>query len=218
MRKILLLVAVVAACGRGLEPEPICARSLVGLCGTVRFRGAVPANTENVFIAAYLAFPQTCTELINNRRPVIPGSVPFTDSLAAYGVPLDPGAYHWVLAVWKKPGTLTLSPADTQYLRVAGRFAAKHTERLGVLERKLANQREELALAQRELDDMQTQLKSAERDRPAMETRASVRDAGQAEAAVDLQDELLKSDMDRASREAAAARQLEELKKKMRKE
>lgn len=122
MRKILLLVAVVAACGRGLEPEPICARSLVGLCGTVRFRGAVPANTENVFIAAYLAFPQTCTDLINNRRPVIPGSVPFTDSLAAYSVPLDPGAYHWVLAVWKKPGTLTLSPADTQYLRVAGYY------------------------------------------------------------------------------------------------
>jgi len=122
MRKILLLVAVVAACGRGLEPEPICARSLVGLCGTVRFRGAVPANTENVFIAAYLAVPQTCTELINNRRPVIPGSVPFTDSIAAYGVPLDPGVYHWVLAVWKKPGTLTLSPADTQYLRVAGYY------------------------------------------------------------------------------------------------
>jgi hypothetical protein len=35
---------------------------------------------------------------------------------------------------------------------------------------------------------------------------------------MDLQDELLKSDMDRAAREAAVARQLEELKKKMRKE
>lgn len=113
---------VAGACDGGLEPEPICARSLVGLCGTVRFRGAVPANTENVFIAAYLAFPQTCNDLINNRRPVVPGSVPFTDSLAAYGVPLDPGAYHWVLAVWKKPGMLTLSPADTQYLRVAGYY------------------------------------------------------------------------------------------------
>jgi hypothetical protein len=122
MRMILLLVAVVAACGRGLEPEPICARTLVGLCGTVRFRGAVPANTESVFIAAYLAFPQTCTDLINNRRPVIPGSVPFTDSIAAYSVSLSPGTYQWVLAVWKKPGTLTLTPADTQYLRVAGYY------------------------------------------------------------------------------------------------
>jgi hypothetical protein len=122
MRTILLLAAVVAACGGGLEPEPICARSLIGLCGTVRFRGAVPANTENVFIAAYLAVPQTCTDLINNRRPVVPKSVPFTDTAAAYGVALDPGAYHWVVAVWKKPGMLTLSPADTQYLRVAGYY------------------------------------------------------------------------------------------------
>ena len=122
MRKVLLLVAVVAACGGGLEPEPICARTLVGLCGTLRFRGTIPDSTDNVFIAAYLAFPQTCTDLINNRRPVIPGSVPFTDSIAPYSVPLSPGAYQWVLAVWKKPGTLTLTPADTQYLRVAGYY------------------------------------------------------------------------------------------------
>jgi hypothetical protein len=51
-----------------------------------------------------------------------------------------------------------------------------------------------------------------------MEARASAQAAGSAEAAVDLQDELLKSDMDRAARDAAATRQLEELKKKMRKE
>ena len=122
MRTVFLLIAVVTACGGGLEPEPICARGLVGLCGTVRFRGAVPANTENVFIAAYVTFPQTCTDLINNRRPIIPGSVPFTDSIAPYSVALSPGAYEWVLAVWKKPGPLTLSPADTQYLRVAGYY------------------------------------------------------------------------------------------------
>jgi hypothetical protein len=122
MRKVWLLVAFLMACGGGLEPEPICAPSLVGLCGTVRFRGTVPANTENVFIAAYLTFPQTCTDLIGNRQPPIPGSVPFTDSLARYSVPLSSGTYHWVLAVWKKPGTLTLTPADTQYLRVGGYY------------------------------------------------------------------------------------------------
>jgi len=122
---MLLLVAVVMACGRGLEPEPICAPTLVGLCGTLRFRGAVPFNTEDVFIAAYLTFPQTCTDLINNRKPPIPGSVPFTDSIAAYSVALLPGVYHWVLAVWKKPGTLTLTPADTQYLRVAGYYRSR---------------------------------------------------------------------------------------------
>jgi hypothetical protein len=122
MRTILLVAALVTACGGGLEPEPICAPSLVGLCGTLRFHGAVPANTENVFVAAYINFPQSCTDLINNRQPVIPGSVPFTDSVAAYSIALSPGTYHWVLAVWKKPGALTLTPADTQYLRVAGYY------------------------------------------------------------------------------------------------
>jgi len=122
------------------------------------------------------------------------------------------------LADAERRGRLAGEIQDAETVSVADRFAAKHRERLGVLERKLANQREELALAQRELDDMQAQLKTAERDRPAMEARRSVQEAGDARAGVDLQDELLKSDMDRAAREAAAARQLEELKKKMRKE
>lgn len=122
MRKVWLLIVVLAACGRGLEPEPICAPSLVGLCGTLRFRGTIPDSTDNVFVAAYVTFPQTCNDLINNRRPVIPGSVPYTDSIAAYSVAVDPGAYHWVLAVWKKVGALTLTAADTALLRVAGYY------------------------------------------------------------------------------------------------
>jgi len=115
------------------------------------------------------------------------------------------------LADAERRGRLAGEIQDAETVAVADRFAAKHRERLGVLERKLVNQKEEMALAQRELDDMQAQLKTAERDRPAMEAR-------QSEPGLDLQDELLKSDMDRAAREAAAARQLEELKKKMRKE
>jgi len=125
------------------------------------------------------------------------------------------------LADAERRGRLAGEIQDAETVAVAGRFAAKHRERLGVLERKLANQREELGLAQRELDDMQAQLKTAERDRPAMEARRSAQEAGDGGAGgagVDLQDELLKSEMDRAAREAAAARQLEELKKKMRKE
>jgi hypothetical protein len=114
--------ALAAACGGGLQPEPICAATLVGACGTLRFRGTTPDSTDNVFIAAYAAFPQNCTDLINNRRPLIPGSVPYTDSVAAYSVPLDPGTYHWLVAVWKKVGQLTLSPADTALLRVAGYY------------------------------------------------------------------------------------------------
>ena len=122
MRKLWFVMVVVAACGGGLEPEPICAPTLVGVCGTVRFRGTIPDSTDNVFIAAYATFPQNCNDLINNRRPFIPSSVPYTDSTAAYSVELSPGTYQWVLAVWKKVGTLTLSPADTALLRVAGYY------------------------------------------------------------------------------------------------
>jgi hypothetical protein len=122
MRKAWVWIAVVAACGGGLEPEPICAPTLVGVCGTLRFRGTIPDSTDNVFIAAYATFPQTCNDLINNRQPFIPGSVPYTDSAAAYSVELPPRAYAWVVAVWKKIGNLTLSPADTALLRVAGYY------------------------------------------------------------------------------------------------
>jgi len=121
----LVAAGAAGACDGGLEPEsipPICGPSLVGVCGTVRFRGTIPDSTDNVFIAAYGTFPQNCTDLINNRRPVIPGAVPYRDSAAAYSVALSPGTYQWVLAVWKKIGTLTLSPSDTALLRVAGYY------------------------------------------------------------------------------------------------
>jgi len=112
------------------------------------------------------------------------------------------------LADAERRGRLAAEIQDQETVAVAARFATKHRERVAVLEHKLVAQREELALAQRELDEMHTQLKSADRDRPAMAPREEL----------DLQDDLLKADMDRAAREAAAARQLDELKKKMRKE
>lgn len=117
-----LCMAVAAGCSSGLEPEPICAPTLVGVCGTVRFRGAIPDSTDNVFIAAYRTLPQTCDDLIHDRLPFFPSSVPYTDSVAAYSVELAPSDYEWVLAVWKKVGNLTLSPADTALLRVAGYY------------------------------------------------------------------------------------------------
>jgi hypothetical protein len=129
------------------------------------------------------------------------------------------------LADAERRGRLAGEIQDHETVSVAERFTAKHRERIEVLERKLSAQREELALAERELAEMQTQLKIAERDRPVVEGDRSserawrdVQGAGGARPGMDLQDELLKSDMDRAAREAEAARQLEELKKKMRKD
>jgi len=131
------------------------------------------------------------------------------------------GAERQRLADAERRGRLAGEIQDQETVAVADRFAAKHRERLGVLERKLATQREELALAQRELDEMQTQLKAADQASGAGSTEQAWRDleeAGGTRPGMDLSDELLKSDMDRAAREAAAARQLEELKKKMRKD
>jgi predicted nucleic acid-binding Zn-ribbon protein len=123
------------------------------------------------------------------------------------------------LADAERRGRLAGEIQDQETVSVAERFAAKHRERVAVLERKLAAQREELALGQRELEDMQAQLKSAATAQPNAERAwRNIEEAGGARPGMDLQDELLKSDMDRAEREAAAARQLEELKKKMRKE
>ena len=123
------------------------------------------------------------------------------------------------LADAERRGRLAGEIQDQETVAVAERFAAKHRERLAVLEHKLAAQREELGLAQRELDDMQSQLKAAAAAQPGTEQAwRDIEAAGGAREGTDLRDELLQSDMDRAAREAAAARQLEELKKKMRKE
>ena len=119
---LVTVLAAALACDAGLEPEPICARGLVGVCGTIRFSGTVPDSTDNVFVAAYASFPQTCNDLIFNRQPFIPSSVPYADSVTLYSVSLLSDQYEWVLAVWKKVGNLTLTTQDTVLLRVAGYY------------------------------------------------------------------------------------------------
>ena len=116
-----LLLALAPACDGGLQPEPVCGPGFVGVCGTIRFRGPIPDSTDNVFVIAYPAFPQTCNDLFT-FRPFPPPSVPFTDSTAFYTLPLSDGRYEWVLAVWKKVGMLTLTVADTALLREAGHY------------------------------------------------------------------------------------------------
>ncbi len=125
----------------------------------------------------------------------------------------------------ERRGRLAGEIQDQETVGVAHRFAAKHREREGVLEHKVAALREELALYERELADMQAQLARAERDRPASEAERSAerawRDleaAGGVRPGTDVRDELLKAEMDRAAREAAAERQLKELKKRMKKD
>src|SRR6266705_2601314 len=129
------------------------------------------------------------------------------------------------LADAERRGRLASEVQDQETVAVAGRFAAKHRERAGVLDKKVAALRDELALYERELADMEAQLARAEQDRPLTEAERSAerawRDlqaAGGARPGADPEEELLKSRLDRAGREAAADRQLRELKKKMKKE
>jgi hypothetical protein len=130
------------------------------------------------------------------------------------------------LADAERRGRLAGEIQDKETVDVAPRSAARHAERVAVLERKLAAQKDELALAERELGEMQAQLEQAARARGPGGTGAkSVEDAwrdlqsaGGARPGVDPQDELLRSDLDRARREAQADRQLEELKKRMKKD
>ena len=128
------------------------------------------------------------------------------------------------LADAERRGRLAGEIQDEETVEVAGRFASKHRERVAVLERKVAAQRDELALAERELAEMQGQLERAAKAQPGAagaSTAQAWRDleaAGGARPGTDLKDELLRADMDRAQREAEAQKQLEELKKRMRKD
>jgi hypothetical protein len=113
-------------------------------------------------------------------------------------------------------GRLAQGIGDRETVEVAERFAAKHAERVQMLEQKVAAQRSELALAERELAEMTERLRTVERERPsAARAWRDVEAAGGTRPETDLADELLKGNMDRASREAAAEAQLRELKKKM---
>jgi len=129
------------------------------------------------------------------------------------------------LADAERRGRLAGEIQDEETARVAERFAAKHRERVGVLERKRAAQRDEVALADRELGEMQEQLRRAERDRPLTEAERSaerawrdLQQAGGVRPGVDPAHDGLKADLDRAAREAAADRQLREIKKRMKKD
>lgn len=111
----------------------------------------------------------------------------------------------------RRRGSMAESIGDAETSEVAGRFVAKHAERVSVLEQKLAAQRAELALAEREVGEMVGQLKE-------LELRGGVPSSGPGPVAAQLEadeGEALGAEMDRAARDAAADAALRELKKRM---
>src|SRR6266702_1744276 len=80
-----LAAAAAAACNEGLRPTPTCPPGFVGICGLVTF----------------------------HLPPFPPPTVPTNNSTYAYTLQVPSGRYEWVLAVWKKKGTLTTQSADS---------------------------------------------------------------------------------------------------------
>ena len=129
MRRAALVTTLMAAlaCDAGLEPAPeptTCPASFRGVCGTVVFRGAIPESTDVVYVVAYASFPRSQADLFT-FQPAIPPILDLPDSAADstrfYTLALPSGRYEWVLAVWKKQGTLTFANADS-LLREAGYY------------------------------------------------------------------------------------------------
>lgn len=139
----------------------------------------------------------------------------------------DLAAERQRLADAERRGRLAAEIQDGETVAVARRFAVKHRERIAGFERKLAAQQEELVAAERVHAEMRGELARADRDRPRTAAERSaelawreLRRAGIAkpDPDTDLQGDLLRADLDHAAREAAAERQLRELKQRVKEE
>jgi len=115
-RTALAALVGLAACNEGLQPTPLCAPSVPGICGRVTFQGTEPDSTEGVLIVAYPTFPHSRNDLLTFQPFPPPPSLdrPFRGS-QFYALPLGNGRYEWVVAVWKKVGAFApgFSNADS---------------------------------------------------------------------------------------------------------
>jgi len=109
------------------------------------------------------------------------------------------------LADAERRGRLAADIGDQETTEVAGRFTARHTERVQLLERKVAVQRDELALAEREYESMRAEFQQRRGAVPPPHTPGP-----------DVDDAALRHQLDRAARESAAEEQLAHLKRKVR--
>ena len=115
-------------------------------------------------------------------------------------------------------GRLAEAVPDAETVQVAGRFAARHRERVTVLERKHGVQRDELVLAEREYEEMTMQLRMVLSRAEPGDSRTHGSDSGTPRGDPKEGDsigDLLQTRLDRAGLEAAAEAQLARLKKKL---
>jgi hypothetical protein len=127
-----VLAAAVLACDGGLEPLTDCA-AVAQICGTITFTGTIPDSTEWVRVVAYRTRPTAPQGLFTFNGPS--DALPYGNPTAEYRLSLPAGTYEWVLAVWKKIGTLNPdgSNADS-LLKEAGSYRdPADTSQLGIV-------------------------------------------------------------------------------------
>jgi hypothetical protein len=129
-----LLVLLVLSCDGGLTPQTSSTTCAVGICGVVRFRGAVPDSTDYVRVVVYDSVPRNLSQLtsfagFSDPLPLGPDSARYACCIT----PLPPGPYAWVLVVWKKVGALDVNTAPA-LLEAAGSYLdPADTTQLGVV-------------------------------------------------------------------------------------
>ncbi len=117
-----VLALCALGCDAGLKPEVSSTYCPAGICGVVHFVGAVPDSTDWVRIVVYRAVPDSLSQLVSFAG--FSDALPLGTDSAIYRcciTPLVPGAYAWVLVVWKHLGVLTVTSAPT-LLREAGSY------------------------------------------------------------------------------------------------
>jgi hypothetical protein len=129
-------LAVVAGlgCDGGLEPETSAGSCPTGICGVVRFQGAVPESTDYVRVVVYRDFPATIEQLtafagFSDPLPLGTDSVRYRCCIFN----LEPGPYAWVLVVWKKLGELNLATAPDLLREIGSYLDAADTSRFGTV-------------------------------------------------------------------------------------
>jgi hypothetical protein len=124
----------------------------------------------------------------------------------------------------ERRGRLAAQLPDPDTVRVAEQFVARHRERAAILEKKLSLQREELLLAERDLEQLSVEYRKVRQGTEGARTpaeEAAWRDleaAGGTRPETDVEQDLLRNQLDRRQMDAAVEAQLEQLKRKMKKE
>ena len=128
------LVSVALGCDGGLQPEIASTSCPVGICGVVHFRGAAPDSTDYVRVVVYQAIPESLSQVVafagfSDPLPLGPDSARYTCCIT----PLAPGAYAWVLVVWKKLGVLDVNSAPALLMAAGSYLDPADTTRLGAV-------------------------------------------------------------------------------------